>query len=180
MDSTLDETLQEVCVRVYLVGLRVVLVEMRLNLAGVVRVDGLQVIWTHHAFLDEELGSLQGPGHVLAKSLALRFVQDLRVEGAQRHSDWSTYSRGVKLIFTVGHISIMAALLKGRPTNTSAFNVNSFSQRQFSDPAARGTLVTSKGLNCHFSASSKVMTWMKNVQDGPLPLAMALNRSPMA
>lgn len=38
--------------------------------------------WTHHAFLDEELGSFQGPGHVLAKSLSLLLIQDLSVEGA--------------------------------------------------------------------------------------------------
>lgn len=38
--------------------------------------------WTHHAFLDEELGSFQGPCHVLAKSLSLLFIQDLSVEGA--------------------------------------------------------------------------------------------------
>lgn len=44
------------------------------------------MIWTHHAFLDEELSSLQGPGYVLAKSLALRIVQDLQVEGANLQS----------------------------------------------------------------------------------------------
>lgn len=38
--------------------------------------------WTHHAFLDEELGSFQGPCHVLAKSLSLLLIQDLSVEGA--------------------------------------------------------------------------------------------------
>lgn len=38
-------------------------------------------MWTHHAFLDEELSSLQGTCHVLAKSLALLFVQHLGVEG---------------------------------------------------------------------------------------------------
>lgn len=38
--------------------------------------------WTHHAFLDEELGSFQGPCQVLAKSLSLLLIQDLSVEGA--------------------------------------------------------------------------------------------------
>lgn len=40
-----------------------------------------KVMWTDHAFLNEELGSLQGTCHVLTKSLALLFVQHLGVEG---------------------------------------------------------------------------------------------------
>lgn len=39
------------------------------------------MMWTHHTLLDEELGSFQGPCHVLAKSLALLFIQHLSVEG---------------------------------------------------------------------------------------------------
>lgn len=52
--------------------------------------------WTHHAFLDEELGSFQGPCHVLAKSLSLLLIQDLSVEGAnlQKKQVYSPEEKG--------------------------------------------------------------------------------------
>ena len=42
---------------------------------------GLKYVWPHHAFLDEDLGSLEGSGQVLTKSLSLLLTQNLAVEG---------------------------------------------------------------------------------------------------